>query len=95
MATITPKVLAEKLGTDAKTCRKYLRSLTPVEDRPGKGGRWAIESKQVATLKKGFAAWDAARREEIARRKAEEAAKAADLVDADEELEDAEDGDEG
>lgn len=52
---ITPKDLAEMLGTDPKTVRKFLRSLTP--ERAGKGGRWAIDSELVPELETLFDSW--------------------------------------
>lgn len=62
MATITPKELAVELNTDGRTVRKFLRSITPKEDQPGKGSRWAIEKRQVKSLSKKFSAWDEARK---------------------------------
>lgn len=50
--------LAEALGTDQRTTRKFLRKITPKEDQPGKGSRWSIERKQLAGLKKQFAAFN-------------------------------------
>ena len=60
MATIlTPAELATELGTDARTTRKFLRSITPREDQPGKGARWAIEKKQLRSLRTKFAKFQA------------------------------------
>lgn len=56
-ATITPKALAEALGTDPKTCRRFLRSIVAADNRPGKGARWAIEADAVEGLKERFAAY--------------------------------------
>lgn len=54
MATLTPKELAVRFDSDARTIRKFLRS----EDiRVGKGHRHAIEAKQVKSLQKRFDAW--------------------------------------
>lgn len=64
MSTITAKELATRLDTDARTVRKFLRSDAAAgnaEGTPGKGSRYAIEAKQVASLKKRFNAWNAAR----------------------------------
>ena len=54
MATITVSDLATELNTDARTARKFLRSVTPSEEQPGKGGRWQIEKKNLRSLKKQF-----------------------------------------
>ena len=53
--TLTPKELANELGTDPKTVRKFLRSLS--SERPGKGGRWAIPTDMVDDLKDRFETW--------------------------------------
>jgi len=52
---ITPKDLADLLGTDPKTVRKFLRSMTP--ERAGKGGRWVIPAEMVPALETRFADW--------------------------------------
>jgi hypothetical protein len=63
MATITAKELANRLDTDPRTVRKFLRDNAKAQggevgkDTPGKGKRYAIEAREVASLKKGFAAW--------------------------------------
>jgi hypothetical protein len=67
MATITVKDLAETLDTDARTTRKFLRSVTPKDAQPGKGGRWEIERKSVASYKKQFAKFAAAAAERAAK----------------------------
>lgn len=60
--TITPKELAQELESDGRTVRKFLRSITPKDEQPGKGNRWAIESRKVASLRKAFLKWDEERR---------------------------------
>lgn len=56
---MTPKELAIELDTDAKTVRKFLRSLTT--ERAGKGGRWVIDADDLDTLKDRFAAYNSRR----------------------------------
>jgi hypothetical protein len=55
----TPATLATEFGTDSRTMRKFLRSITPKTEQPGKGGRWALPTakREVASLRKQFAAW--------------------------------------
>lgn len=62
MSTITPAELATALDTDAKTCRKFLRDNAAANEIeiPGKGGRWAIEKRDIRSLKSRFAKWEAA-----------------------------------
>ena len=55
MATINIQEFAEALDTTPRTARKFLRSVTPVENQPGKGSRWQIEKRSVRALKKQFA----------------------------------------
>ena len=54
--TMTPKELANELGTDPKTVRKFLRSLS--SERPGKGGRWAISTADLDAIKTRFENWN-------------------------------------
>lgn len=81
MAQITVKDFALEIDTDARTARKFLRAVTPREDHPGKGSRWAIEKKQIRSLKSKFTKWEneqkekAAIRAENAKKKAEKAEK--------------------
>lgn len=73
-APLAPADLATLLGTDPRTTRKFLRSITPLEEQPGKGSRWAIKGTKanIATLTKKFAAFNEAE----AKAKADRAAKA-------------------
>ena len=54
MATINIQDFATALEANPRTVRKFLRSVTPVENQPGKGGRWQIEKKDLRSLKKKF-----------------------------------------
>ena len=54
MATINIQDLSTALEANPRTVRKFLRSVTPVEDQPGKGGRWQIEKRDVRSLTKKF-----------------------------------------
>lgn len=60
MTTLNVTELALKLDTDPRTARKFLRSITPITDQPGKGSRWSIEAKQVQSLKSKFTKFTAA-----------------------------------
>ena len=86
--TITPAELAQKLNTDPKTARKFLRSPEGLDRKVGKGHRWAIEASDVRGLKARFGKWEAARREEIARRATERAEAARNAAEGDEVTED-------
>ena len=54
MATINIQDLSTALEANPRTVRKFLRSVTPVEDQPGKGGRWQIEKRDIRGLQKKF-----------------------------------------
>jgi hypothetical protein len=82
MATITVTDLATELNTDARTARKFLRSVTPSEEQPGKGGRWQIEKRDIRSLRSKFSKFAEA---ETAR-KAEKAAPV-ETPEGDDELE--------
>ena len=80
MATINIQDLSTALEANPRTVRKFLRSVTPVEDQPGKGGRWQIEKKDLRSLKKKFETYI----EEHTRPQAE--VSEADVPETDEEL---------
>jgi hypothetical protein len=62
MATMrTVKEIAQDFETDPRTLRKFLRDTLPLDEQPGKGSRYAIEAKQVRSLKTKFIAWTEAR----------------------------------
>lgn len=81
-ATLTPAELADHLGTDARTARKFLRSITPKDEQPGKGSRWAIDGtkRSLATLAKKYAKFQEAQE---AARLAREAEKGTDEDNSD------------
>ena len=67
--TMTVPELATLLSTDGKTMRRFLRSITPKEGQPGKGGRWIIDEDQLDDLRdkyNSYRAADQARREALA-----------------------------
>jgi hypothetical protein len=78
MATMTPAELATELSTDARTARKFLRSITPRDAQPGKGSRWAIEKKSLRSLRTKFVAFEKAQADAKALR---DAAKVAEVVE--------------
>ena len=53
---------AQELNTTPRVARKFLRSITPKDDQPGKGSRWDLPStkREVTKLKKQFDSWKAA-----------------------------------
>lgn len=51
---LTIRQVAEALGTDPRTLRKFLRSQ---ERGVGAGSRYEFKQGDIADLKKGFAAW--------------------------------------
>jgi hypothetical protein len=63
MATINVQELATELNTDGRTARKFLRSITPKDAQPGKGSRWAIEKKDLRSMKSQFTKFTAAQQE--------------------------------
>lgn len=71
-ATMTPAEFAVEVESDGRTVRKFLRSITPKDEQPGKGARWALPGtkRDVARLKKQFSEWSAKQAEEAAKRQA-------------------------
>lgn len=68
--TMTPADLATVLGTDARTARKFLRTITPRDEQPGKGSRWSIKGTktELTRLGKEFTKFTAAQAEAKAKR---------------------------
>lgn len=68
--TMTPADLATVLGTDARTARKFLRTITPKDEQPGKGSRWSIKGTktELTRLAKEFTKFTAAQDEAKAKR---------------------------
>ena len=58
--TLSTKAVAEALGTDPKTLRRFLRSSTSMVGRVGQGSRYTFTKTEVTALKKRFAAWSKA-----------------------------------
>lgn len=65
MATLSAKEVAARFETDGRTLRKFLRADARSNDAtdalPGKGGRYAIEAKELRSLRRRFDAWVAAK----------------------------------
>lgn len=79
MATITPNQFAERVDSTGREVRKFLRSVTPRDEQPGKGSRWALPAtkRELTKLEKQFKDWHQKQledRAERARQAAEEAA---------------------
>jgi hypothetical protein len=55
--TLTTRQTAQKLGTDPRTLRRFLRSDASGRGKVGKGKRYEFTAPQVPALKKKFAAW--------------------------------------
>lgn len=59
MAQFTTAQVAEKFDTTPRTLRKFMRADAKANEgtTPGKGSRYAIEGKELNSLKKRFNAW--------------------------------------
>jgi len=78
MTILTATELATELNTTGREVRKFLRSITPKDDQPGKGARWGIEKKNLRSLKSQHAKWLKAQDEARAAREATENAPEGD-----------------
>lgn len=82
MAQFTTAEVADKFGTTPRTLRKFLRADARAngnaDSLPGKGSRYSLEGKDLASMKKRFTTWTAAE----AQARAERAAKAAEEATA-------------
>ena len=61
MATINISEFATIIEATPRDARKFLREVTPEDAQPGKGGRWAIEKRDVRPLRSKFTKWNEAR----------------------------------
>lgn len=86
MATINIAEFATIIEATPRDARKFLREVTDSEAQPGKGGRWAIEKRDIRSLRSKFTKWDADRK--VVANDAEEAAEAPlhDAVEVDPEM---------
>ncbi len=57
MAQLSTKELADELGTDPKTLRKFLRTEESGVNPVGQGRRYAIEKRQLRSIQKRYAQW--------------------------------------
>lgn len=73
MSNMTPAEFATTVDSDGRTVRKFLRSITPKDEQPGKGSRWTLPGtkREVTKLQKQFAEWKTAQDEARAQREAE------------------------
>lgn len=55
---LSSKMVAEELGTDPRTLRRFLRD-DPTYRNAGSGGRYVFTKRDMPTLKKRFDAWQA------------------------------------
>lgn len=80
MAQFTTTEVAEKFDTNTRTLRKFLRADAKAngaaDTLPGKGSRYAIEGKALASMKKRFTAWQAEQAQERKERADKAAAEA-------------------
>lgn len=85
-AVMTPAEFAVEVDSDGRTVRKFLRSITPREEQPGKGSRWSLPAtkRDITRLKKQFAEWSAKQAEDAAKRATEKAEKLAAEAETDE-----------
>lgn len=65
---MTPTEIAVEFDSTGREVRKFLRSITPKDEHPGKGSRWAVEANatQLKKLRKQFDEWTAAKAEKAA-----------------------------
>lgn len=63
MSSISPKEFAQRVGSDPRTVRKFLRSNARENgtETPGKGSRWELDGKSIRSLSTKFRKWDDAR----------------------------------
>jgi len=59
--TLTAKQVATRIGTDAKTLRKFFRSDASTVEAVGQGGRYEFAKEDLETIRSEFNAWNTSR----------------------------------
>lgn len=90
--TLTAKQVATRIGTDAKTLRKFFRSPASTTKAVGQGGRYEFAKDDLPAIQEEFAKWNSGKTARTPRAKAEKPTRATTPVveevdEADEELE--------
>ena len=62
MATFSAKQVATRIGTDAKTLRKFLRSSSSTYDAVGQGGRYEFPIESLESIAREFKSWQSGKR---------------------------------
>lgn len=97
MTQFTTTEVAEKFETTSRTLRKFLRADARAAGKgdtlPGKGSRYAIEGKDLASMRKRFKTWQAAEAQARKERAEKAAAEAEAQVETDDEVEEPTDED--
>jgi hypothetical protein len=75
--TFSAKQVAVRIGTDAKTLRKFLRSSASPYEAVGQGGRYEFPKGDLAKIKKHFLQWQQGKRAATVTKADVEAAKVA------------------
>lgn len=60
--TFSAKQVATRIGTDAKTLRKFLRSKASPYEAVGQGARYEFPKEDLAEIKRIFQKWEKAKR---------------------------------
>jgi hypothetical protein len=57
--TMSPSEIAVEFESNGREVRKFLRSITPKDEQPGKGSRWSVPANatQLKKLRKQFDEW--------------------------------------
>ena len=82
---LSAKEVARMIGTDARTFRKFMRSVTDPDDQPGQGGRYAIDPDEVPAIQKAFDKWSKPSTNDKKGKKGKKT-KVVDAVDLDDEV---------
>jgi hypothetical protein len=65
--TMSPAEIAVEFDSTGREVRKFLRSITPKDEQPGKGSRWSVaaNANQLKKLRKQFDEWALAKAEKV------------------------------
>lgn len=88
--TYTAKQVATRIGTDAKTLRKFFRSSASTVEPVGQGGRYEFDAEDMPQIKQEFETWQAGQKRGRPAKKDGTTAKKKSRVEVADELEEEE-----
>jgi DNA-binding transcriptional MerR regulator len=82
MSNVNTKQMADKIGTDTRTLRRFIRQ-DPTYKNAGSGGRYEFTDKDIPTLKDRFTKWRDGAEEKVSKTRSKKPSNVEKFVDQD------------